>query len=198
MGEFGLQGIESADNKKEILENKTLKTDYDLPRIEIESLKIREQKFHEQITELGNKGEELGFPPLNEAEKQMIHEVMVGNIGNEQKAENISRERELKRELNENDLIIPEGNDIENAEKLLKENGVPCKVEKYTKGVNGETGRVPAEFVLAINDPQNPDKPAPFEFVKKVFQFLQDREIVVRYAKNPEKAGADVEDENQG
>jgi hypothetical protein len=198
MSEIGLGSMESLDGKKEIAEKHILEGISNFVEIKKEPLEIREEKFSEQLASLEKKSVELGFGPLSEEAKRMIRENTVGGDGNnENKSENISREKELKRELKENDLILPEGRDIENAEKLLKENGLPCEVEKYMKGFDSESGRVPAEFVLVINDPQNPDKPAPFDFVKKAFQFLQDNEIVVRYAKNPEKAGAEMENENQ-
>ncbi|NTV41254.1 MAG: hypothetical protein HGA61_03205 [Candidatus Moranbacteria bacterium] len=198
MSEIKFGSMELLNGKKEIVE-RHLKETSNFVEIKKEPLEIRENKFQQQIANLENKNAELGFPPLSEETKRMIHENTIGNDENkgEKSSENIFRERELKRELKENDLILPEGKDIENAEKLLKDNGIPCVVEKYMKGVDSEVGRVPAEFVLVINDPQNPERPAPFDFVKKVFQFLQDNEIVVRYAKNPDKAGAEMDDEKQ-
>lgn len=198
MSEFGFDSAELLVGQKENTEKIVFKEGSSFPEIKKDSLEIREERFGQQLANLEKKNVELGLKPLSDEAKRLIRENTIGdNSDGEKKSENISRERELKRELKENDLILPEGRNIENAEKLLKENGVPCEVEEYMKGVNSETGRVPVEFILVINDPQNPDKPAPFDFVKKVFQFLQENEIVVRYAKNPEKAGAETSDNNQ-
>ncbi|EKE16283.1 MAG: hypothetical protein ACD_11C00021G0012 [uncultured bacterium] len=200
MSETGFGGMESLSGEKEIAERHIFEGTSNSVEVEEDLLEIREEKFGKQLANLERKNSELGLAPLSEETKRMIRENTIGgDESNEKKSsENISRERELKRELKENDLIIPEGKDIEKAEELLKKNGVPCMTERYVKGVDvGESGRVPGEFVLVINDPQNPKKPAPFDFVKKVFQFLQENEIVVRYAKNPEKAGAEMENENQ-
>lgn len=100
-------------------------------------------------------------------------------------------EKESSRELQENDLIIPEG-DIEIAEPLLQENGFLCKREQYTEGIDFEnSSRVPSEFILKIesfkNTDNTDDSPLTFEDVKRAFELLRSHEIVVRYAKNPEK-----------
>ena len=89
----------------------------------------------------------------------------------------------------ENDLIVPD-DEVGRAGKILDENAIPHKDHKYTERrvVDVESGTVvPGEFVLTIFNPEYPDKPASFGFVKQVVILLRNSGIVVRYGKNPER-----------
>ena len=100
-----------------------------------------------------------------------------------------SQEQKEQKELKENDLIISDRS-VDASEKILKDSGIPYVCEERTKRqvVNKEDGtEIPGEFVLTILNPESPEEPAPFEFVKKVFQHIKDADIPVRYGKNPEK-----------
>ena len=91
--------------------------------------------------------------------------------------------------LKENDLIVSD-DEVEPIKNILEKNKIPYKDREYTKRqvIDTKTGTaVPGEFVLTIFDPEHPDRPASFDFVKQVFKLIKDSNMVVRYGKNPER-----------
>lgn len=94
-------------------------------------------------------------------------------------------ELRLERALRESDLITSESF-FQEAARVLKEAGIPCVAEEYTKGnmIDAESDtRTPDEYVLSIRDTANPKHPATFEATQTAFQALKDAKIVIRYAK---------------
>lgn len=90
-------------------------------------------------------------------------------------------------ELKENDLIIPEGDDINKAQQLLEKKGIPFEIREYAKRgkVDEKGGHVPGEFILSVLNPQEKEEPTSSEVIIAVFEFLKENGVIVRYGKKP-------------
>jgi len=128
---------------------------------------------------------------MNQFERQSVEPNPLEGQHVAQPEKRMSRELLEARELQHNDLIISDSG-LTRAKETLKENQVPYELTKMTekrklgKSERGETVWEPGEFIVTISDPEDPKKPAPFEYVKKVFELLRNSDVSVRYGKNPE------------
>ncbi len=96
---------------------------------------------------------------------------------------------EKREDLKENDLIVSDDGVVP-AKNILEKNKIQYKDREYTKKqiINADSGTaIPGEFVLTIFDPEHPERPASFNFVKKILNLIKDSDIAVRYGKNPER-----------
>lgn len=125
-----------------------------------------------------------------EAEQAALEEQKEELEARKNKREDKQEFREGGEKLKENDLLVSDSG-IEHAKKILQENEIQHKDRERTKRlvIDAETDTaVPGEFVLTIFDPEHPDRPASFDFVKEVFKLIKDSEIAVRYGNNPESS----------
>jgi len=149
--------------------------------------------------------EGLGLPPTEEdpssitSEKDTLEKLQREQEELEKQKEEIISEQENKGQkpetkeggesLKENELVTSDI-DIKAVENVLKKNEVYFKSREYSKRqiLDSETGTaVPGEFVITIFNSKELDKPASFDFTKKVFEFIKNSELVIRYGKNPER-----------
>ena len=98
--------------------------------------------------------------------------------------------KEEKEQLQENEIIISELG-LETARIFLIKNNYPYEEtlykEKEELNPESET-EVPAEYVLTIFNPDNPNQPANFELIKEIYNQLRSLNVAVRYGYNPEAA----------
>jgi len=155
-------------------------------------------------TKLNEAREKLDLPPTDEdppsvfsekdkleklqAEQEALEKQKKESEPQKNKREDKQESKESGESLKENDLIVSDDG-IEPAKKILEENEIQYKDREHTKRqvLDAKTDTaIPGEFVLTIFDPEHPDRPASFDFVKQVFKLIKDSDIAVRYGKNPE------------
>lgn len=169
--------VEEVKNSKDIFFN-TLNEELSA----MEKAGIAEEK---EMIDIFNKNKSAEESPSMGTKENSGSNTSEAAAANEGKQES----REGGESLKENDLIVPD-DEVGPIKNILEKNEIPYKDREYTKRqvIDAKTGTaVPGEFVLTIFDPERPNRPASFDFVKQVFKLIKDSNMVVRYGKNPER-----------